>query len=63
MTCSLDSWKVSESSVLCPLTWISTSEGPAIVPEKSYGNKKCDDKEEEEEEERHVSGLFGIAVK
>jgi len=61
MTCSLDSWKVSESSVLCPLTWISTSEGPAIVPEKLYGNKKCDDKEEEEE--RHVSGLFGIAVK
>jgi len=29
----------------------------AIVPEKSRGNKKCD---EEEEEERHI---FGIAVK
>jgi len=33
----------------------------AIVPEKSRGNKKCDD--EEEEEERHIFGLFGIAVK
>jgi len=29
------------------------------VPEKSRGNKKCD----KEEEERHISGLFGIAVK
>ena len=37
---------------------------PAIVPEKSRGNKKCDgEEEEEEEEERHISGLFGIAVK
>jgi len=36
----------------------------AIVPEKSRGNKKCDgEEEEEEEEERHISGLFGIAVK
>jgi len=34
----------------------------AIVPEKSRGNKKCDE-EEEEEEERHIFGLFGIAVK
>jgi len=33
----------------------------ATVPEKSRGNKKCD--EEEEEEERHIFGLFGIAVK
>jgi len=33
----------------------------SIVPEKSRGNKKCD--EEEEEEERHIFGLFGIAVK
>ena len=31
----------------------------AIVPEKSRGNKKCDDKEEKE----HIFGLFGIAVK
>jgi len=30
----------------------------AIVPEKSRGNKKCD-----EEEEGHIFGLFGIAVK
>jgi len=35
----------------------------AIVPEKSRGNKKCDEEEEEEEEERHFFGLFGIAVK
>jgi len=38
----------------------------AIVPEKSLGNKKCDEeeeKEEEEEEKRHIFGLFGIAVK
>jgi len=38
----------------------------AIVPEKSRGNKKCDEeeeKEEEEEEEGHVFGFFGIAVK
>ena len=37
----------------------------AIVPEKSRGNKKCDEEEEEEEEEeeRHIFGLFGIAVK
>jgi len=31
----------------------------AIVPEKSRGNKKCDEeeeKEEEEEEERHIFG-------
>ena len=36
----------------------------SIVPEKSRGNKKCDqeDEEEEEEEERHFFGLFGIAV-
>jgi len=32
----------------------------AIVPEKSRGNKKCD---EEGEELRHIFGLFGIAVK
>jgi len=38
---------------------------PAIVPEKSRGNKKCDgeeEQEEEEEEKRHIFGLFGIAV-
>ena len=37
---------------------------PAIVPEKSRGNKKCDGEEEQEEEEekRHIFGLFGIAV-
>ena len=35
----------------------------AIVPEKSPGNKKCDEEEEEEEEKRHIFGLFGIAVK
>ena len=36
----------------------------AIVPEKSRGNKKCDEEEEkEEEEEGHVFGFFGIAVK
>jgi len=35
-----------------------------IVPEKSPGNKKCDEEQEEEEEEvRHIFGLFGIAVK
>ena len=36
-----------------------------IVPEKSRGNKKCDEEEEEKEEEklRHIFGLFGIAVK
>jgi len=34
---------------------------PAIVPEKSHGNKKCD--KEEKEEKRHIFGLFGIAVK
>jgi len=32
----------------------------AVVPEKSRGNKKC---EEEEDEERIIFGLFGIAVK
>jgi len=26
----------------------------AIVPEKSRGNKKCDEEEEEEEEEGHI---------
>jgi len=32
----------------------------AIVPEKSPGNKKCDEEEEEEEEEeeRHIFGLL-----
>jgi len=35
----------------------------AIVPEKSHGNKKCDEEEEEAEEERHIFGLFDIAVK
>jgi len=37
----------------------------AIVPEKSRGNKKCDEEEDEEKEEekRHIFGLFGIAVK
>jgi len=33
----------------------------SIIPEKSRGNKKCD--EEELEEERHIFGFFGIAVK
>jgi len=33
----------------------------SLVPEKSRGNKKCD--EEKEEEKRHIFGLFGIAVK
>jgi len=33
----------------------------SIVPEKSRGNKKCDQEEEEEEEKRHIFGLFGIA--
>ena len=31
-----------------------------IVPEKSRGNKKCD---EEEEEERHIFDLICITVK
>jgi len=45
----------------------------AIGPEKSRGNKKCDEEEEEEEEEEddddddddegHICGLFGIVVK
>jgi len=38
----------------------------SIVPEKSRGNKKCDEEKEEEEEEeevRHIFGRFGIAVK
>jgi len=43
----------------------------ALGPEKSRGNKKCDEEEEEEEEddddddddEGHICGLFGIAVK
>jgi len=33
----------------------------SIVPEKSRGNKKCD--EEKEEELRHVFGRFSITVK
>ena len=33
----------------------------SLVPEKSRGNKKCD--EEKKEEKRHIFGLFGIAVK
>ena len=36
----------------------------SIVPEKSRGNKKCDEEELEEEEElRHIFGRFGITVK
>jgi len=39
----------------------------AILPEKSRGNKKCDEEEEQEEEEeeekRHIFDLFGIAIK
>jgi len=35
----------------------------AVVPEKSRGNKKCDEEEEEEEAERQNFGLFGIALK
>ena len=36
----------------------------SIVPEKSRGNKKCDEEEEEEDdEERHIFGRFGITVK
>jgi len=34
----------------------------SIVPEKSRGNKKCDE-EEMEEELRHIFGRFGITVK
>jgi len=33
-----------------------------IVPEKSRGNKKCDE-EEEEEELRRIFGLFDITEK
>jgi len=33
----------------------------AVVPEKSRGNKKCD--EEEEKKERQNFGLFSIALK
>jgi len=35
----------------------------SIVPEKSRGNKKCDEEEEEEEEEGHIFGRFDITVK
>jgi len=35
----------------------------AVFPEKSRGNKKCDEEEEEEEAERQNFGLFGIALK
>ena len=36
----------------------------SIVPEKSRGNKKCDEEELEEEEQlRHIFGNFGISVK
>jgi len=36
----------------------------SIVPEKSRGNKKCDEEELEEEQElRHIFGRFGITVK
>ena len=35
----------------------------SIVPEKSRGNKKCDEEEEEEDGERHIFGRFGITVK
>jgi len=35
----------------------------AVVPEKSRGNKKCDNEEEEKEEKRHIFGFFAIAVK
>jgi len=34
----------------------------SIVPEKSRGNKKCDE-EEMEKELRHIFGRFGITVK
>jgi len=33
----------------------------AIVPDKSRGNKKCDDEEEKAEQQNF--GLFGIALK
>jgi len=35
----------------------------AIVPEKSRGNKKCDNEEKEKEEKRHIFVFFAIAVK
>jgi len=36
----------------------------STVPEKSRGNKKCDEEELEEEEElQHIFGRFGITVK
>ena len=36
----------------------------SIVPEKSRGNKKCDEELEEEKEElRHIFDRFGIIVK
>jgi len=35
----------------------------SIVPEKSRGNKKCDEEELEEEQLRHIFGHFGISVK
>jgi len=35
----------------------------AVFPQKSRGNKKCDEEEEEEEAERQNFGLFGIALK
>jgi len=37
----------------------------SIVPEKSRGNKKCDEEELEEEKEelRHIFGRFCITVK
>ena len=53
------SGRSGSSGVLSRLMSVS-----AVVPEKSPGNKKCDEEEEEEEEEeeRHIFGLC-IAVK
>jgi len=56
---------------ISPQKWGAISTKPpkgtlrvVTVPEKSRGEKRCDEEElEEEEESRHIFGRFGITVK